>query len=139
MRTSFRVPLLIANRRYRIKQRVICRNWYCSLFLGFPGPLFPPCAPSIPFIFPRLSRSTRYALFFFPPPIRYFAFPIFLVHRTTNQATSRICWTGYVPVLRPSKFIINVNYYRATTSPNLQARGMPKYGGIGSRCRGICI
>lgn len=30
--------LLIASQRHRIKQRVICRNWYCSLFPAFPVP-----------------------------------------------------------------------------------------------------
>lgn len=36
--TSLPSSLLIASQRHRIKQRVICRNWYCSVFPAFPLP-----------------------------------------------------------------------------------------------------
>ena len=36
--TSLPSSLLIASQHHRIKQRVICRNWYCSVFPAFPLP-----------------------------------------------------------------------------------------------------
>lgn len=59
--------LLIASQRHRIKQRVICRNWYCSLFPAFPLPFSippPPYRTLTPLFFPL-----SYPILLFSSPI----------------------------------------------------------------------
>lgn len=90
--------LLIASQRHRIKQRVICRNWYCSVFPAFPVPFsislpWTPYRTLTPLFFPL---GYPILLFFIP----YFAF---LEPRIERIECVYVC----VPLLRrPVKFII---------------------------------
>lgn len=76
--------LLIASQRHRIKQRVICRNWYCSLFPAFPVP-FSISLPQTPYrtLTPLFSPLSY--------PILLFSYPILPSWNLESSEANCVC------------------------------------------------